>query len=59
VPEDADDSEDAANQRFNDAFDFAIDTLSAAGDPAVVPDVDHIADLIDRRGMSATACRRK
>jgi gamma-tubulin complex component 3 len=56
VPEDADDSEDAANQRFNDAFDLAIDTLSAAGDPAVVPDVDHIADLIDRRGMPAIAC---
>jgi hypothetical protein len=52
VPEDADDSEDVANQRFNEAFDFAIDTLSAAGDPSVVPDVDHIAALIDRRGTS-------
>lgn len=53
VPEDPNDNEDAANERFNDAFDYAIDTLSAAGDPSVVPDVDHIADLIDRRGKAA------
>lgn len=50
VPEDPDDSEDVANQRFDDAYELAIETLSAAGDPSLVPDVDHIADLITRRG---------
>lgn len=49
VPEDADEDEDAANQRFDEAFEFAIDTLSTAGDPPVVPDTGHIADLIDSR----------
>jgi gamma-tubulin complex component 3 len=51
VPEDANDSEEAANERFDEAFDFAIETLSAAGGPSVVPDVDHIADLISSRSM--------
>lgn len=51
VPEDPEESEDAANERFDQAYTFAIDTLSAAGDPAVVPDVDYIADLISSRSM--------
>ncbi|RAR06049.1 spindle pole body component alp6 [Stemphylium lycopersici] len=50
VPEDPNDDEDAANQRFEDAFDFAIDELTSAGDPSLVPDVHHIASLIDRKG---------
>jgi gamma-tubulin complex component 3 len=50
VPEDPNDDEEAANQRFEDAFDFAIDELTAAGDPLLVPDVHHIASLIDRKG---------
>ncbi|EAT86531.1 spindle pole body subunit [Parastagonospora nodorum] len=49
VPEDVDDDEEIANQRFDEAFGYAIDTLSAAGDPPLVPDTDHIADLIDSR----------
>jgi hypothetical protein len=49
VPEDADDDEDVANERFDEAFEFAISTLSGAEDPPLVPDVDHIADLIDNR----------
>ncbi|KAF1849066.1 uncharacterized protein K460DRAFT_375787 [Cucurbitaria berberidis CBS 394.84] len=49
IPEDADDDEEAANQRFEDAFEFAIEELAAAGDPSLVPDVNHIASLIDRR----------
>ena len=51
VPEDADDDEETANQRFEDAFDFAIGELAAAGDPSLVPDVNHIASLIGRRGI--------
>lgn len=54
VPEDADEDEDAVNQRLDEAFEFAIDTLSIAGDPPVVPDTGHIADLIDSRSTCAT-----
>jgi hypothetical protein len=54
VPEDPNDDEEAANQRFEDAFDFAIDELTAAGDPSLVPDVHHIASLIDRKGEHTT-----
>lgn len=53
VPEDANDDEEAANQRFEDAYDFAIDALTEAGDASLVPDVQHIASLIDRKGMWA------
>ena len=53
VPEDPNDTDEAANQRFDEAYDLAIETLSAAGDPSIVPDVDHIADLISRRGIPA------
>ncbi|CAO2650000.1 Nn.00g012920.m01.CDS01 [Neocucurbitaria sp. VM-36] len=49
IPEDPNEDEEAANQRFEDAFDFAIEELAGAGDPSLVPDVNHIASLIDRR----------
>ncbi|KAL5117038.1 Microtubule-nucleating Tub4p (gamma-tubulin) complex component [Pleosporales sp. CAS-2024a] len=49
VPDDGDDDEDVANQRFDEAFGFAMDTLSAAGGPPLAPDTDHIAGLIDSR----------
>ena len=54
VPEDPHDDEEAANQRFEDAFEFAINELTAAGDPALVPDVHHIASLMDRKGEFRT-----
>jgi gamma-tubulin complex component 3 len=57
VPEDPSDTEEAANQRFDEAYELAIDTLSAAGDPSIVPDVDHIADLITRRSTVAAPTR--
>ncbi|KAH9875626.1 hypothetical protein IAQ61_003090 [Plenodomus lingam] len=50
VPEDPEEDEDTANQRFEDAFDFAMETLTGAGDAALVPDVHHIASLIDQKG---------
>lgn len=61
VPEDADEDDDTAEQRLQDAFDYALDELTAAGDAArVVPDVAHIARLIDRKGAPgprvATLC---
>ncbi|KAF2133676.1 hypothetical protein P153DRAFT_330077 [Dothidotthia symphoricarpi CBS 119687] len=49
VPDDPEEDEEAANQRFDTAFEFAVGELSAAGDTAVVPDVEHIASLIDGR----------
>ncbi|KAF2832417.1 spindle pole body component alp6 [Ophiobolus disseminans] len=58
VPEDPDDSEDAANERFEEAYDVALGTLSAAGEPSVVPDVDHIADLMTRRIASSSGKAR-
>jgi gamma-tubulin complex component 3 len=51
IPDDLEDDEEVANQRFEDAFDFAIDELTGAGDPSLVPDVQHIASLIDRKGI--------
>lgn len=50
VPEYEDDDEETANERFASAFEFAMGELTAAGDPSLVPDVHHIASLIDRRG---------
>jgi hypothetical protein len=49
VPEDAHDDEELAEERLQNAFDFALDELTAAGDPSVIPDVNHIASLIDSR----------
>ncbi|KAF2475239.1 uncharacterized protein BDR25DRAFT_254110, partial [Lindgomyces ingoldianus] len=49
LPDDPNEDEAAANERFEEAFDFAIDKLVAAGDPSVVPDINHVASLIDRR----------
>ncbi|KAL6705029.1 Microtubule-nucleating Tub4p (gamma-tubulin) complex component [Coniothyrium glycines] len=49
VPEYDDDDEETANERFAGAFEFAMAELTAAGDPSLVPDVNHIASLIDRR----------
>jgi hypothetical protein len=57
VPEHADEDEDAANQRFEDAYDFAIDELTTAGDASLVPDVQHIASLIDRKGKAMHTSR--
>lgn len=53
VPDDPNEDEASANQRFDEAFEFALDELVAAGEPSVVPDVNHVASLIDRRSMSS------
>jgi gamma-tubulin complex component 3 len=50
VPDDPNEDEDAANQRFEEAFDFALNELATAGEPDVVPDINHIGSLIERRG---------
>jgi gamma-tubulin complex component 3 len=52
IPEDADEDEAVANQRFEEAFDFALDEMVAAGAPRVVADYQHVAGLIEKRGTA-------
>ncbi|PSN71968.1 hypothetical protein BS50DRAFT_583581 [Corynespora cassiicola Philippines] len=49
VPDDPHEDEAAANERFEQAFEYALDELTAAGPPSVVADINHVASLIDRR----------
>lgn len=51
IPDDPNEDEATANQRFEEAFDFALDGLTSAGEPDVVSDINHAASLIDRRSM--------
>lgn len=50
VPDDPNEDEETANERFEAAFNFAIEELTNAGPLPVVADINHVADLIDRRG---------
>jgi hypothetical protein len=67
VPDDPDEDEAVVNQRFDEAFDFAIGTLSrygallyeyacsncnSPGEPSVVPDINHVSDLIEQRSVA-------
>ncbi|ORY03062.1 Spc98 family-domain-containing protein [Clohesyomyces aquaticus] len=49
LPEDPNDEDEVANERFDEAFEYAIEELETAGDPSVVPDINHVASLIDKR----------
>ncbi|KAJ4299377.1 Microtubule-nucleating Tub4p (gamma-tubulin) complex component [Kalmusia sp. IMI 367209] len=49
VPEDPNEDEELANERFDTAYNFAYDELSNAGPLPVVADINHVASLIDRR----------
>ena len=49
VPDDPNDDEEAAEQRLQDAYDFSMEQLIAAGEPKSVPDVSHIASLLDSK----------
>lgn len=44
--------ETAADDRFYQAFDFAKETIGQADPPDVVPDQNHVADLIRRKRES-------
>ncbi|KAI4943373.1 hypothetical protein J4E91_009572 [Alternaria rosae] len=59
VPEDPNENEEEANQRFEDAYEFALDELTTAGDASLVPDVQHIASLIDRKVSGPNNDQRK
>lgn len=48
VPEDVNEDEEQANERFEDAYNFAIHELSNAG-PLPVADINHAAGLVDER----------
>ena len=52
IPQDADEDDEIADQRIEEAFEFAMEELTTAGDPSLVPDVNHIATLIERKGMA-------
>ena len=49
VPDDPNEDEDTANERFENALDYALEELVDAGEPNIVPDINHVASLIDRR----------
>lgn len=49
VPDDPEEDEDTANQRFEEAFEFAFKELESAEEPAVVPDLNHVTGLIDEK----------
>ncbi|KAF2732884.1 hypothetical protein EJ04DRAFT_544452 [Polyplosphaeria fusca] len=49
VPDDPTEDEATANERFGAAYEFALEELVEAGEPAVVADINHVASLIDRR----------
>ncbi|KAF3035326.1 Microtubule-nucleating Tub4p (gamma-tubulin) complex component [Didymella heteroderae] len=49
VPDDPNDSEEQAEQRLQDAYDESMQQLMAAGEPSAVPDVTHIASLLEAK----------
>lgn len=54
VPDDPNDDEEAAEQRLQDAYDFSMQQLIAAGEPKSVPDVNHIASLLESKSKIRT-----
>ena len=57
VPDDPNDDEEAAEQRLQDAYDDAMQQLMAAGEPRAVPDVSHMASLLDAKSKAAETAR--
>lgn len=49
VPDDPNDDEEAAEERLQTAYDWAMQQLIAAGEPKAVPDVDHMARLLESK----------
>jgi gamma-tubulin complex component 3 len=49
VPDDPNDTEEAAEQRLQEAYDFSMQQLIAAGEPKAVPDVNHIVSLLETK----------
>ncbi|KAF2007634.1 hypothetical protein P154DRAFT_516468, partial [Amniculicola lignicola CBS 123094] len=49
VPDDPDEDEDQANERFEEAYDIAIKQLTSARPPSGAEDIAHVASLIAKR----------
>lgn len=49
VPDDPNDTEEEAEQRLQDAYDRSMQQLIGAGEPKAVPDVNHIASLLEAK----------
>jgi gamma-tubulin complex component 3 len=49
VPDDPNEDEQQADERFGEAYSGALDELENAGPLPVVPDIHHVAELIDTR----------
>ncbi|KAF3033161.1 Microtubule-nucleating Tub4p (gamma-tubulin) complex component [Didymella keratinophila] len=49
VPDDPNDTEEEAEQRLQDAYDRSMQQLIEAGEPKAVPDVNHIASLLEAK----------
>ncbi|KAF1358431.1 spindle pole body component alp6 [Lizonia empirigonia] len=49
VPDDPNDDEEAAEERLQTAYDWAMQQLIAAGEPKAVPDVEHMARLLESK----------
>jgi gamma-tubulin complex component 3 len=49
VPDDPNEDEQVVNERFDEAYNYAIDELVSAGPLPVVPDINHMAELVDTR----------
>jgi len=53
VPDDPNEDAQQADERFDEAYNGAWDELLNAGPLPVVPDINHVAELIDTRSMNA------
>ncbi|KAH6621952.1 Spc98 family-domain-containing protein [Boeremia exigua] len=49
VPDDPNDDEEAAEQRLQDAYEQSMHQLIVAGEPEAVPDIRHIASLLEAK----------
>lgn len=59
VPDDPNDDEEAAEQRLQEAYDGSMHQLMAAGEPKAVPDVEHLARLLEAKskdGVCGASC---
>ncbi|KAK7517372.1 spindle pole body component alp6 [Phyllosticta citriasiana] len=49
LPQYPHEDEDAADQRLDDAFNYALDAIGSSGEPSIASDVNHAADLIKKK----------
>lgn len=49
VPDNPNDTEEEAEERLQEAYDTSMQQLIAAGEPKAVPDVNHIASMLEAK----------